>query len=111
MKKTRLMTSILALSMIPIMVTGCGGSTTKTTKTETTDNNQKAEITWWDYPNFTSGTAGDYEKKIVENFNKKYPNIKVNIEMIDFASDTKDQYCNCIKFSTRFSFRLSRKNN
>ncbi|MBL8967068.1 MAG: extracellular solute-binding protein [Spirochaetaceae bacterium] len=44
------------------------------------------EITWWNYPNFTTldGELGKYEKELVAAFNKKYPNIKVNVEMISF---------------------------
>lgn len=30
--------------------------------------------------------AGTYEQKIIEAFNEKYPNIKVNLETIDFTS-------------------------
>lgn len=48
----------------------------------------KAEITWWNFPNFlpVDGTPGKYEQMVIEAFNQKYPNIKVNMEMIDFAS-------------------------
>jgi multiple sugar transport system substrate-binding protein len=44
------------------------------------------EITWWDYPNFTTldGELGKYEKEMVRAFNQKYPNIKVNVEMLSF---------------------------
>jgi len=47
-----------------------------------------AEITWWAFPLFTSesGTSGDYEQSLVAEFNKKYPNIKVNVEMIDYTN-------------------------
>lgn len=89
MLKTKVLTSVLAISMLAGIFAGCGTSTTPTpnsTSTATQTEAKQVEITWWDYPNFQSGTAGDYEKTIVENFNKKYPNIKVNVEMIDFAS-------------------------
>lgn len=48
----------------------------------------KAEITWWNFPNFLpiDDTPGKYEQMIINAFNEKYPNIKVNMEMIDFAS-------------------------
>ena len=57
---------------------------------ESTDDQAQleAEITWWNFPNFQvlDDTPGKYEEQIIEAFNKKYPNIKVNMEMIDFAS-------------------------
>ena len=92
MLKTKLVASLLAVSILAGIFTGCGkteptpsaGSTSSSVNTQ--GEAKQVEITWWDYPNFQSGTAGDYEKTIVENFNKKYPNIKVNVEMIDFAS-------------------------
>lgn len=48
----------------------------------------KAEITWWAFPTFTviDETAGKYEQNMIAEFNAKYPNIKVNIETIDFTS-------------------------
>ena len=44
------------------------------------------EITWWNYPNFTTidGELGKYEKQMIEAFNKKNPKIKVNLEMLSF---------------------------
>ncbi len=92
MLKTKVLTSVLAISMLAGIFAGCGKTattpspTTTSTAVTTETGTKQVEITWWDYPNFQSGTAGDYEKTTVENFNKKYPNIKVNIEMIDFAS-------------------------
>ncbi|MEG0897208.1 MAG: carbohydrate ABC transporter substrate-binding protein, partial [Ruthenibacterium sp.] len=42
-----------------------------------------AEITWWAFPVFATvdGEAGKYENSLVAEFNKMYPNIKVNVEM------------------------------
>lgn len=44
------------------------------------------EITWWNFPNFQAldGEVGKYEKEIISAFNKKHPEIKVNLEMITF---------------------------
>lgn len=44
------------------------------------------EITWWNYPNFTTldGELGKYEKQMIAAFNQKNPGIKVNVEMISF---------------------------
>jgi len=87
MKKTKLITLILALSMSVSLLAGCGSKAAPTPEaTKPEEIAKPVEITWWDYPNFKTASSGDYERKIIENFNKKYPNIKVNIEMIDFAS-------------------------
>ncbi|EPR10495.1 ABC transporter substrate-binding protein [Ruminiclostridium papyrosolvens] len=91
MKTKKVLVSLVAISMIASMFAGCGKSTTESTTStssapSSTAKAESVEITWWDYPNFQSGTAGDYEKQLVASFNKKYPNIKVNVEMIDFAS-------------------------
>ena len=47
-----------------------------------------AEITWSAYPTFASidDTVGKYEESLVAEFNKKYPNIKVNVELLDFTN-------------------------
>lgn len=44
------------------------------------------EITWWDYPNFSTldGELGKYEKLLIQAFQAKYPNVKVNVEMLSF---------------------------
>ncbi|QJC53524.1 extracellular solute-binding protein [Paenibacillus albicereus] len=44
------------------------------------------EITWWNFPTYQplDGEVGKYEKGILEAFNRKYPEIKVNLEMITF---------------------------
>lgn len=50
----------------------------------------KAEITWWTFPVFgqkdANDPAGTYEKTLVEAFMAKYPDIKVNLETIDFTN-------------------------
>ncbi len=45
-------------------------------------------ITWWAFPTFaqTDGGSGAYEKDLAEQFMQENPGIKVNVEMIDFAS-------------------------
>lgn len=95
MKKSLALLLTLALSMTTF--TGCGttGDSPKTNDTpkkqeasKTEPSNEQVEITWWNFPNFAAidDTAGKYEQGIIEAFNEKYPHIKVNMEMIDFAS-------------------------
>lgn len=86
MKRIKIISSlILGLTVTTGIFTGC--SKTENAATDTSKNSDKpVEITWWDYPNYATGASGEQEKKIIENFNKKYPNIKVNLQMIDFTS-------------------------
>ncbi|TYP74807.1 extracellular solute-binding protein [Paenibacillus methanolicus] len=44
------------------------------------------EITWWNFPTYqpVDGEVGKYEKQLIEAFNAKYPDVKVNLEMITF---------------------------
>lgn len=106
--KKRILALSLAVVLSMTMLAGCGKTEKKdepVDKTEevtpekevdkepvteaVTDSTQlTAEITWWNFPNFATidDTAGKYEEGIIAAFNEKYPNIKVNMEMIDFAS-------------------------
>lgn len=112
MKKVRKVAALLLAAVMVMSLAGCSkkeekpaaADTSAETKTEapkaaeSTDaaNNQAdaagsdltAEITWWNFPNFTTvdDTLGKYEEGIIAAFNEKYPNIKVNLEMIDFTS-------------------------
>lgn len=47
---------------------------------------EEVEITWWAFPNFQAvdGEVGKYESQIIEAFNEKNPDVKVNLEMITF---------------------------
>ncbi|MCI8415941.1 MAG: carbohydrate ABC transporter substrate-binding protein [Lachnospiraceae bacterium] len=49
----------------------------------------EAEITWWVYPIFVQGeggAAGDYEQELIAQFQQYYPNIRVNLEMLDYEN-------------------------
>ncbi|MGM9988557.1 MAG: ABC transporter substrate-binding protein [Bacillaceae bacterium] len=81
---------ILASAAIATSVlAGCGisPSSKKTEDGKDSGNkNKQVEITFWNYPNFEviDNKPGKYEEEIVAAFNKKYPDIKVNVEMISF---------------------------
>lgn len=93
---------VLAMAMVCTLcfssLVGCGSKTEEagkdtakeevSTTAEADPTQLSAEITWWNFPNFATvdDTAGKYEQEIIAAFNEKYPNIKVNMEMIDFAS-------------------------
>lgn len=63
---------------------------TEETKKEEAPAAEKTEIVWWAFPTFTQENAADgfgtYEKKIIEAFQAKNPDITVKLETIDFTS-------------------------
>ena len=47
----------------------------------------EASITWWTYPVFVQDGEqedGSYEQTLIQKFNKKYPNIKVELKLLDY---------------------------
>lgn len=45
-------------------------------------------ISWWTYPIFVQDEGqedGSYERQLIEAFNKKYPNITVELQMLDYT--------------------------
>jgi multiple sugar transport system substrate-binding protein len=47
----------------------------------------EASISWWTYPIFVQdedAENGTYEQTLIQEFNKKYPNIKVELKMLDY---------------------------
>lgn len=49
----------------------------------------EAEITWWTYPIFVQEEGaedGDYERQLIETFRQYYPNIQVQIEVLDYEN-------------------------
>ncbi|MEG2001859.1 MAG: extracellular solute-binding protein [Clostridia bacterium] len=82
---------VLCLAML-------GGCKTEPKPVEPTQE----EITWWAFPTFAKvgDEVGKYERSVVAEFNKKYPNIKVNVEMIDFATGP-DKITNAIAAGTQ----------
>lgn len=48
----------------------------------------KTSITWWTYPVFVQDEGqedGTYEQALIQEFNKKYPNISVEIRLLDYT--------------------------
>lgn len=100
----------LATAMVAGTLAGCGGSQTTATTAATTAaaettkgaaeettaavkesaSGDVTEITWWAFPTFTQENAGDafgtYEQTIIDAFQAANPDIKVNLETIDFTS-------------------------
>ncbi len=48
----------------------------------------EAAISWWTYPVFVQEEGqedGTYEQTLIQEFNKKYPNIRVNLRVLDYT--------------------------
>ena len=86
MKMKKILCS-LTLGAAVLALAACGG---KGSDAKGGDASGKTEITWWAFPVFQQEQASDgvgtYEKKIIEAFEKANPDIKVNLETIDFKS-------------------------
>lgn len=57
---------------------------------ETTEvlSDLEASISWWTYPVFVQDEGQDegaYEQTLIQEFNKKYPNIRVELKMLDYT--------------------------
>ncbi|MGL5244115.1 MAG: ABC transporter substrate-binding protein, partial [Sarcina sp.] len=80
---------LCTMGLIATLVTGslvgCG-SKDSSGGGSTSSENEKVEITWWNFPNFevVDGKVGKYEEQIVEAFEAKNPNIDVKVEMLSF---------------------------
>ena len=90
--------SILAVSALA----GCSAQTGGNGASETPKNSSEEfpseegksgeediEITWWSTPTIAQNDgaqAGTFERELIAAFEKKYPNIKVNLDTIDFTS-------------------------
>lgn len=90
--KKRVLAMLLA-GVMAFSMTACGGggSDKKADEQKTdTASSAKTEITWWAFPTYTQENASDgvgtWEKKIIAAFEEKNPDIKVNLETIDFTS-------------------------
>lgn len=105
--KKKLWSILLACTTI-LSMTACSTGTVEDKAVETTgkveapakeekkeDKKEEAkkevtEITWWAFPTIAQENANDapgtYEQKIIDAFEAKNPDIKVNLETIDFTS-------------------------
>ena len=49
----------------------------------------EATISWWTYPIFVQDEGqedGAYEQALIQEFNKKYPNITVELKVLDYLN-------------------------
>ncbi|MDF2856534.1 MAG: transporter substrate-binding protein [Neobacillus sp.] len=88
--KKRLTIFLTMALTLSLFLVGCSKESSQSTKDEEKGNDngkaESVEITWWTFPNFQAldGELGKYEKQVIEAFNEKHPEIKVNLEMISF---------------------------
>ncbi len=80
--KKKLLVLLLVLVLCTSFVFAQGG------KEASKSADGKTEITWWAYPTFAKvdNTAGKYEQSLVDRFEAEHPDIKVNVEMLDFKN-------------------------
>ncbi|AGM99693.1 ABC transporter substrate-binding protein [Streptococcus iniae] len=82
--------ALLALCGATVLGLAACGSKANKEASGKADSSAKTEITWWAFPVFTQEKTedgvGTYEKKLIAAFEKENPNIKVNLETIDFTS-------------------------
>lgn len=87
--------TVLGVALVGSQLVACTSNSVQSKPAATPDASKPAatqaaakpvEITWWNFPNFQTldGEVGKYEKQIIAAFNQKYPEIKVNLEMITF---------------------------
>ncbi len=79
--KKKLLVLLLVLALCTSFAFAQGSKEAKST-------DGKTEITWWAYPTFTpvDNTSGKYEQSLVDKFEATHPDIKVNVEMLDFKN-------------------------
>lgn len=89
LKKT-LMSLFAGAAVLSLAACGGGGNSGQKAADKSADATKQTTITWWAFPTFTQENANDgvgtYEKKIIAAFEKANPDIKVNLETIDFKS-------------------------
>lgn len=101
---------IVALSMSGVLILGVSGCKGKAPKSDEIEievveepevvepeeaeetvevvSDLEASITWWTYPVFVQDEGqedGAYEQTLIEKFHKKYPNIQVNLRVLDYT--------------------------
>lgn len=78
----------LLLGTLALTLGACGGEKQEEPKKQANAN--QTEISWWAFPTFTqekaSDAVGTWEKNIIKAFEEKNPDIKVNLETVDFTA-------------------------
>ncbi len=73
-------TSVAGIAAIALTLSGCGGGGDDSS---VDPKSLKAELTWWDTSD--PKNEGPAFKKLLKDFNKKYPGIKINYQSVPFG--------------------------
>lgn len=87
MKNWKKASSVFMSSVLLVgLLAGCQSGSKEDQSADGGSGSKKVEITWWNYPSWDpiDGEVGKYEKQLIEAFNKKNPDIKVNLEMLSY---------------------------
>ena len=99
-------TALALAGIMAVLLGGCGGGKAQEEdieeiKVEVVDekpqeeeaaevvSDLEASITWWTYPIFVQDEGqedGAYEQALIQKFNEKYPNITVELKVLDYLS-------------------------
>lgn len=75
---------IVGLAALALTLTGCGGDAgDDADKTKADPKALKADLTWWDTSD--PKNEGPAFKQLIERFNAKYPNVKINYQSVPFG--------------------------
>ncbi len=79
--KRKIISIFLVTAITASLVAGCGNSSNETKKESKSDNDEKIILTWQSYDSY------DKYEKIVNAFQKEYPNIEIQYEEVsDFST-------------------------
>ena len=86
MPKTKVAITVAAAALV-LTATACSSSSTSTTATSSKaavdPTTVKADLTWWDTSDATNEAPAF--KNLVADFNKTYPNVKINVQSVPFG--------------------------
>jgi arabinogalactan oligomer / maltooligosaccharide transport system substrate-binding protein len=84
MRRTAKGIVVLASTALALSLAACGGDEPAAEEKPKTDPTAlKAELTWWDTSD--PKNEGPAFQKLVEQFNQKYPNVKINYQSVPFG--------------------------
>lgn len=72
----------VGIAALALTLAGCGGGDGGE-EPKTDPKSLKAELTWWDTSD--PKNEGPAFKKLIEQFNEKYPNVKINYQSVPFG--------------------------
>ncbi|WP_116116292.1 extracellular solute-binding protein [Austwickia chelonae] len=83
MRRSILVTAMLTTTLIAVTACGGGNSGSGGSGSSAKAGDIKGELTWWDTSDATN--EGPAYKELIDEFQKKYPNVKINYQSVPFA--------------------------